>query len=119
MNWYMEALRKYAEFSGRSRRKEFWMFTLINAVVIFAMAFASAFYKDNINPFGIILLVYILAIVIPSLALTIRRLHDIGRSGWWIFISLVPFIGSIVMLIFEVLPGEVGDNPYGPDPKIA
>jgi uncharacterized membrane protein YhaH (DUF805 family) len=113
MNWYMEAFRKYAQFGGRSRRMEFWMFTLINVLVIFGLAI----FADKALWANILLAVYAVAMFIPCIALTVRRLHDTGRSGWWIFISAVPLIGSIAMIIFEVLPGDVGDNGYGPDPK--
>ena len=115
MNWYMEAFRKYAQFGGRARRMEFWMFTLINVLVIFGLVF----FADKALWANILLAAYAVAMFIPCIALTVRRLHDTGRSGWWIFISAVPLIGSIAMIIFEVLPGDVGDNGYGPDPKAA
>jgi len=115
MNWYVEAFRKYAQFSGRARRMEFWMFTLINLLVIVGLLVFS----DKLRLASILLAIYCFGMVIPNLALTVRRLHDTGRSGWWILIGIVPLIGAIAMLIFEVLPGDVGDNAYGPDPKAA
>jgi len=115
MNWYVEAFRKYAQFSGRARRMEFWMFTLINVLVIVGLAV----FADKALWANFLLVVYFVAMFIPCIALTVRRLHDTGRSGWWIFISAVPLIGSIAMIIFEVLPGDMGDNAFGPDPKAA
>ncbi|MFD3535472.1 DUF805 domain-containing protein [Streptomyces sp. NPDC058664] len=113
MNWYLDALKKYAVFSGRSRRKEYWMYTLFNVIAVAILAaidFALGIYPA-------LTAIYVLGVFIPSLAVTVRRLHDTGRSGWWYFISLVPFVGGIVLLVFTCLDGEGHDNAYGANPK--
>ena len=120
MSWYLAALKNYAVFGGRARRKEYWMFTLFNILIIFVLAFldtAASTGNDRFGPAGLLLIVYYLAILLPSLAVSVRRLHDTARSGWWIFISIVPLIGSIVLLVFLATSGNAGTNQYGPDPK--
>lgn len=115
MNWYLSVLKNYAEFTGRARRQEYWMFALFNViitVVLEVLAFAT---RSSI--FWILLVIYALAVIVPSLAVLVRRLHDTGKSGFWFFIGLVPFIGGIWLLVLTVLPGNIGANQYGPDPK--
>ena len=113
MNWYLEVLKKYAEFSGRARRKEYWFFFLFNLIIGFGIGIIEA-----ILHIGAILgAIYGLAMLIPGIAVTVRRLHDTGRSGWWILISLIPVIGTIILLVFMVLDSQPGDNEYGPNPK--
>ena len=119
MSWYLEALKKYAVFSGRSRRKEYWYFVLFNIIVAIVLAGIDAVlgtFSPSAN-IGLLSGIYCLAILIPSLAVTVRRLHDIGRSGWWIFINLIPLIGGIVLLVFALSEGTPGYNQYGPNPK--
>jgi uncharacterized membrane protein YhaH (DUF805 family) len=119
MNWYLEVLKKYAVFSGRARRKEYWMFFLFNLIITFVLILIDSL-MGTISPqsgLGLLSGLYSLAVLIPSIAVTIRRLHDTGRSGWWILISLVPVLGGIVLLIFMVLDSEPGANQYGPNPK--
>ena len=119
MNWYIQVLKKYAVFSGRASRKEYWMFVLFN--IIFAIV---AMILDNILGtamegvgYGLIYTLYMLAVLIPSIAVTVRRLHDTARSGWWILIALIPFIGWIWLLVLMILEGNAGENKYGPSPK--
>jgi uncharacterized membrane protein YhaH (DUF805 family) len=121
MNWYMEALKKYADFSGRSRRKEYWMYALCNTVIIFVLEIAGfALLRNTVGTILFALLaIYSLATLIPSLAVCIRRLHDTGRSGWWLLIGLVPVVGFIVMLVFLVSDSAPETNLYGPNPKLA
>jgi len=114
MKWYLEVLRKYAVFTGRARRKEYWMFILFNMIIAFAIGFVSGF-TEAILGIGKVLststnLIYTLGILIPSIAVAIRRMHDIGRSGWWILFPVV----NLVFLCFDSQPG---DNEYGPNPK--
>jgi uncharacterized membrane protein YhaH (DUF805 family) len=119
MNWYVEVLKKYAVFSGRARRKEYWMFFLFNLIITFVLILIDSL-MGTISPqsgLGLLSGLYSLAVLIPSIAVTIRRLHDTGRSGWWILIGLVPVIGGIVLLVFMVLDSEPGANQYGPNPK--
>jgi uncharacterized membrane protein YhaH (DUF805 family) len=119
MSWYVEVLKKYAVFEGRARRKEYWMFFLINLVITIVLIFIDSL-MGTISPqagLGLLSGLYSLAVLIPSIAVTVRRLHDTGRSGWWILIALVPFIGGIVLLVFMVLDSQPGENQYGPNPK--
>lgn len=112
MNWYLEVLKKYAEFNGRARRQEYWMFMLFNILISFAIGFVEGFFGSA----GILSFVYALAVLIPGIAVTVRRLHDTGRSGWWVLISLVPVVG-IVLLVFMCLDSQSDGNQYGANPK--
>ena len=118
MGWYIEALKKYAVFSGRSRRKEYWYFVLFSLIVSLVLsaidALLGTFSSANVGLLGVI---YGLAVLIPSIAVSVRRLHDIDRTGWWILIGLVPLIGGIVLLVFALLDSTPGSNRYGPNPK--
>ncbi|MEM8601504.1 MAG: DUF805 domain-containing protein [Bacteroidota bacterium] len=123
--WYREVLLKYADFSGRARRREFWMFYLANIVIAFPILFggvAIGMMLGNdavlmmVGGLQLLYLVYALAMFIPQLAVSVRRLHDTGRSGWWMLISFVPF-GSLILLVLFAQEGIDGDNVYGPDPK--
>jgi uncharacterized membrane protein YhaH (DUF805 family) len=113
MNWYFEVLKKYAVFNGRARRQEFWMFFLFNFIIGLVLAILEAI-VPVIRFIGII---YGLGVLIPYLAVGVRRLHDTGRTGWWLLIGLIPIVGEIVLLIFFVLDSQPGDNKYGPNPK--
>ena len=121
MSWYLEALKKYAEFSGRSRRMEYWYFVLFNLIVFIVLELIDALLGtfNVVQGVGLLSGIYGLAVLIPTLAVTVRRLHDIDRTGWWIFINLIPLIGSIVLLVFALTPGTPGSNRFGPDPKQA
>jgi len=119
MHWYLEVLKKYAVFMGRARRKEYWFFILFNFIFGFVLVFIDAL-TGNVNPetgYGFLSSIYTLAVIIPGIAVTVRRLHDTDRSGWWWWIVLIPFIGVIVLLVFMVIEGTSGQNSYGPDPK--
>jgi uncharacterized membrane protein YhaH (DUF805 family) len=113
MNWYLEVLRKYAVFSGRARRTEFWMFFLINIIIQVVLAFIDWLLGSP----GVLYGLYGLAVLIPYLAVAVRRLHDTNRSGWWVLIVLIPVIGSIIFIIFAVQDSQPGSNQYGPNPK--
>lgn len=119
MEWATLPLKKYADFSGRARRKEYWMFALLLIVVSFVLGIVEGVVglTGMVGPYGPLSALFMLAIIVPSIAVGVRRLHDTGRSGWWMLIGLVPFIGAIVLLVFYVLEGTRGPNEYGPDPK--
>src|SRR5262245_14061176 len=106
MNWYLDVLKKYADFSGRARRKEYWMFALFNAIAYVAILILSAVLasiEESLALIGsLLLMVYGLAVLVPGLAVAVRRLHDTGRSGWWFLIAFVPFVGGIILLVFTV-----------------
>jgi len=115
MNWFVAVIKKYAEFSGRARRKEYWMFVLF----YFLIAIGIAIVEGLLGSPGIVGGLFGLALLVPSLAVTVRRLHDTARSGWWILIGLVPLVGFIVLLVFMCLEGSSGSNAFGADPKDA
>ena len=118
MNWYLEVLRKYAVFSGRARRKEYWMFLLFSTLISFALAFVEGMFGLVTElGIGMISIVYALLLLIPSLAVYVRRLHDTGRSAWWLLIVLIPLVGPIALFVFSVQDSESGHNEYGPNPK--
>ncbi len=119
MSWYIAALKKYSIFTGRSRRKEYWFFALFNFIISIILGVIDGVlgFATGGTSIGILSGIYGLAIIIPGLAVTIRRLHDIGRSGWWIFINLIPLIGLLIFLYFMVKDSDAGSNEYGPNPK--
>ena len=119
MNWYLEVWKKYATFEGRARRKEYWYFQLFNVVAVVVLAFIDLAVGSFSEEAGIGLLsgLYSLAVFIPSIAVTVRRLHDTNRSGWWFLIYFIPLVGAIVMLVFTVLDSQPGANRFGPNPK--
>ena len=118
MNWYVEVLKKYAVFSGRARRMEYWVFVLINLIISFALSFIEGLARGtSMQEISVLSSLYSLAVVLPTLGVTVRRLHDTGRSGWWLLVALVPIIGAIVLLIFMVIDSDPGENSYGPNPK--
>ncbi|REF25795.1 uncharacterized membrane protein YhaH (DUF805 family) [Xenorhabdus cabanillasii] len=114
MNWYFQVFKNYADFSGRASRKEYWMFYLFNIIIFFAICILGAIIGNTIG--SIVMLIYALVAFIPFLAVTVRRLHDTNRSGWWFLLVFVP-IGGIVVFIFTLLEGTEGSNDYGTDPK--
>ena len=120
MNYYIDCLtKKYACFSGRARRQEYWLFVLFNFIVALVAGFIGGFLAGatGVAAFSFLGTVYNLAVLIPGFAVLFRRLHDIGKSGWWWLIGLVPFVGWIVLLVFCCLDGQPGENQYGPNPK--
>ena len=125
MEYMLMPLRRYADFSGRSRRKEYWMFTLLIIlfeIVMIGWIMAAAVAAEGemtamvTVPF-VLLALFGLALIIPSLAVTVRRLHDQDKSGWYYFIAFIPLVGPIVLLVFLCTDGTPGPNRYGPDPK--
>ncbi|MDC9587953.1 DUF805 domain-containing protein [Xenorhabdus sp. XENO-10] len=114
MNWYFSVFKNYAEFSGRARRKEYWMFSLFHIIIVVALAVLGSAISETASV--LLLGVYILVTFIPIFAVTVRRLHDTNHSGWWLLISLIPFV-SIILFIFYCTRGTTGDNDYGTDPK--
>jgi len=120
MEWYLLALKRYAEFNGRSRRKEYWIYTLYNIViymVLYLAGFVTLLRSSIYMVFFGLAFVYALAVLVPSLSVCVRRLHDIDKSGWFILIGLIPAVGGIILLVLLCLDGTPGDNRYGPSPK--
>ncbi|MCA0970451.1 DUF805 domain-containing protein [Halobacillus litoralis] len=123
MKWYVKALRKYAVFRGRARRKEFWWFHLINLLMIIGILILNILIfgeNETSTPtiLGYVLVFYFIGTILPSIAVTIRRLHDSGRSGWWFLLTLIPFIGGGALLVFALLESDT-ENRFGSNPKQA
>lgn len=119
MDWYIGVLKKYTVFSGRARRKEYWFFVLINTLISIMLGFVDGylgFYDPSVG-IGMLSGVYALAVLLPSLAVAVRRLHDTGRTGWWMLIIVLPLIGPIVLLVFFVFDSQPEANEYGESPK--
>jgi len=135
MEWMLMPLRRYAQFSGRSRRKEYWMFVLFvliglvictildsllglgGAIQRYAMVTDTGAAAGVASSGGLLTFLFAVAMLVPSLSVAVRRLHDIDRSGWWLLIGLIPFIGAIVLIVFYATEGTRGPNRFGPDPK--
>jgi uncharacterized membrane protein YhaH (DUF805 family) len=119
MNWYLQALKQYATFDGRARRKEYWFFMLFNVLVIVVLSvldvLVGTFSMEA--EIGLFSGLYALAMLIPGLAVLVRRLHDTDRSGWWVLLNLIPVIGALVILVFTLLDSQPGANRFGPNPK--
>ncbi|WP_018753567.1 DUF805 domain-containing protein [Paenibacillus sanguinis] len=115
MEWYLKVLKNYTGFQGRASRQEYWMFFLFNALAVLALSIVGGIIHQTL---GLILAnVYLLAVLLPSVAVAIRRLHDTGKSGWFVLISLVPAVGSIILLFFLAQEGQSAANQYGSDPR--
>lgn len=113
MNWYLGCWKKYAEFSGRARRQEFWMFSLFNFLASVALTIVDAILGTNGTLDGL----YTLAVLIPYIAVTARRLHDTDHSGWWQLIWIIPIIGWIIFFLNTCSDSQPGENRFGPNPK--
>lgn len=117
MKWYLKVLKQYADFSGRARRKEYWMFVLFDTIFAFALVLSGTF-LGSIEGLIFLCAIYWLVTLIPRLAVTFRRLHDVGKSGWMILILLIPYVGGIWFFILLLLDSEPNENKYGQNPKI-
>lgn len=120
MSWYLSVLKQYANFSGRARCKEYWMFTLLSNILTVALYQLMLMFNDTAlgGIFLLLIVAYSIAVFIPALAVTIRRLHDIDRSGWFALLMFIP-LANLVLLVFLCITGTKGDNRYGADPKSA
>jgi uncharacterized membrane protein YhaH (DUF805 family) len=148
IDWAKRPLQKYAEFGGRAPRAEYWWYTLGIIVVAIVLSIVESLLglSGMVGPYGPLSALGLLALLVPGLAVTVRRLHDTNRSGWWMLVAVIPYaivgflmgraagsadmsglaaaglfgiialIGGIVLLVFMVLPGTAGDNRHGPDP---
>jgi uncharacterized membrane protein YhaH (DUF805 family) len=117
MSWYLQVLKKYAVFSGRARRKEYWYFFLFNIIISFVLGFIEGIAGITPENVSVLASLYGLAVLLPGIGVSIRRLHDTGRSGWWLLIGLIPLIGTIILIIYFVSDSEAETNEYGPSPK--
>lgn len=120
MEWMTLPLKRYADFQGRSRRKEYWMFILLIVVVAVVLSIVEGILGLSGmvgGVYGPITTLFLLAIIIPSLAVQVRRFHDQDKSGWFVLIGLIPLIGGLIVLVFMCLEGTPGPNRFGDDPK--
>lgn len=115
MNWYLKVVQNYFEFNGRARRKEYWMFALVNIIISWSLSLLDLVLGTTF--FYIISLIYTLLVFIPSLAVLVRRLHDIGKSGWFFLVALIPLVGVIWLLVLLCMEGESRPNKWGENPK--
>ena len=113
--YYLDGFKNYATFTGRARRSEYWYFMVFNLLAFFCIGFAGRIIDDSAG--GILAVIYVLASIVPSIALIVRRLHDVGKSGWFYLIGLIPIIGGIWLLVLYCTDSEFGPNQYGPNPK--
>jgi uncharacterized membrane protein YhaH (DUF805 family) len=118
MNWYLTVLKRYAQFEGRASRSEYWFFVLFNIIVSIILVMIDRLLHLTIadGAMGILTLIYSLGVLLPSIAVGVRRLHDTSRSGWWMLLAFVP-IASLVLIVFFVLDSTPGTNQYGSNPK--
>jgi uncharacterized membrane protein YhaH (DUF805 family) len=114
VHWYFDVLKQYAVFDGRARRAEYWWFQLFNVIVIAILAGID----EGAGTYPLFVAIYALATLLPTLGVTIRRLHDTSRSGWWILVGFIPIIGALLLLVFYIQPSHLGDNEYGPSPAV-
>ena len=119
MEWYIKVIKSYSDFNSRARRKEYWMFTLWN--IIFTLLASLLDYSFGIVyplvGYGPLYIAYALFVLVPGIAVTLRRLHDIGKSGWMYLVAFIPIVGWIWLLILLIKEGDQGNNAYGEDPK--
>lgn len=121
MKWYLKVLNQYADFKGRARRKEYWMFSLFNLILAIVVMTLDTIFGITIEGlgYGPLYGLYVLATLIPGLAVSVRRLHDIGKSGWMLLIVFIPLIGIIWLIVLAATDGTPGENNYGGNPKEA
>ena len=119
MNWYVKCLRQYTDFTGRARRKEYWMYTLFNVIIVALLAgidYLLGWFSIEYR-IGVLSGIYYLAVLLPGLAVCVRRLHDIGKSGWYYLLGLIPIVGPIILLVYYCTEGDRFENAWGEDPK--
>ncbi len=125
MNVYLDVLSKYAVFSGRATRSEYWIFTLFSCLIVLVIGFGAWFLATKVgasptvgfNNARILMGLYSLGVLLPTIGVSVRRLHDIGWSGWWCLLELLGPLGGLVLLVVSCLDSQPGPNQYGPNPK--
>ncbi len=121
MHWFLDPITNhYADFSGRATRQQYWMFVLVHFLLMLGLiALLGVLVMSGVLRFGLAWVLFMLvglALFLPALAISVRRLHDVGYTGWLILLGLIPYVGALVLLVFYCLPGKPGQNAYGPDP---
>jgi uncharacterized membrane protein YhaH (DUF805 family) len=120
MSWFVAALKKYAVFRGRACRREYWYFFLFYLLISIVLSLMDAILgSSRREDVGLLGGLFALGMLLPAIGVGVRRLHDIGKSGWWLLVGFVPVIGGLVLLLFAVRDSEPGGNAYGPNPKLA
>lgn len=121
MNWFLIALKKYADFSGRASRSEYWYFVLFYLLIAIGLTVIDGVTGtlDAKSGVGLLSGIFGLAMIVPSISVNVRRLHDINRSGWWLLLIFAVIIGWIVLLVFGAMDSQPGDNRFGTNPKSA
>lgn len=119
MDWFIAAFRKYAVFSGRARRREYWFFVLFYLLFYFGLSFLEVMLggPQVSAEGGVWTALYSLFMLLPFLAVSVRRLHDTGRSGWWLLVGFIPIVGTLILLWFNIQNSQPGTNRFGPNPK--
>lgn len=117
MNYYSICLSKFADFSGRARRREYWTFVLVNCLIALLLLILGLAFGEDSPASNIMVTIFYLIMLVPNLSVSVRRLHDIGKSGWYMFLSLIPLIGGLILLIWSLMDSEPGENQYGKNPK--
>lgn len=123
MDWFVAALKKYAVFTGRARRKEYWYFVLFYLLIHAGLSFIQSMLWGTYGTYyygghgGILTSFFALVMLVPSLAVGVRRLHDTNRSGWWLLIGMIPIVGAVILIWFMVQDSQPGNNRFGPNPK--
>lgn len=117
MNYYSICLSKFADFSGRARRREYWTFALVNGLIALILLILGLAFGEDSPASNIMVTIFYLIMLVPNLSVSVRRLHDIGKSGWYMFLSLIPLIGGLILLIWSLMDSEPGENQYGKNPK--
>ena len=117
MEWYLQTLKHYATFTGRATRREYWYFVLINTVAAMTLFIVGEVLAAGVG--AALYTLYLLGTFLPSLAVSVRRLHDIDKSGWWLLVSIIPLVGSVVLLVLLASASTPATNTYGPEPELA
>lgn len=117
MNYYSICLSKFADFSGRARRREYWTFALVNCLIAMLLLILGLAFGEDSPASNIMVTIFYLIMLVPNLSVSVRRLHDIGKSGWYMFLSLIPLIGGLILLVWALMDSEPDENQYGENPK--
>lgn len=117
MNYYSICLSRFADFSGRARRREYWTFVLVNCLIAMLLLILGLAFGEDSPASNIMVTIFYLIMLVPNLSVSVRRLHDIGKSGWYMFLSLIPLIGGLILLVWALMDSEPGENQYGKNPK--
>jgi uncharacterized membrane protein YhaH (DUF805 family) len=117
MNWFLKCIRQYADFKGRARRTEYWMFTLVCSIISYGLQIIAPFCGDAKLIISGFLMIFGLVLLVPSFAVAVRRLHDVGKSGWFYLIVFIPIIGMIWLFVLFCTDSQYGENKWGPNPK--